>query len=148
MLMKYQGRTTSFSAVLAAAMQKGGLNQVELSERTGIAISRLNNYLHGKYRAIKPEHLEAIVKAFGGPGPEHADLIQAYLLDALPEACRGLIDVRMPGARERDSWTLHTKGLDKEFAEVWKTLYLLCVTHAKIRDRTREWMAIMHEVAK
>jgi hypothetical protein len=55
-----------FTAALESSMQEHGVNQVELSQRTGIAVSRVNNYLYGHYRSIKPKHAGALADAFGG----------------------------------------------------------------------------------
>ena len=38
-----------FPATLDAVMQTGGVNQVALAARAGIAVSRVNNYLRGNY---------------------------------------------------------------------------------------------------
>ena len=38
-------RSKLFTAALENAMEAAGVNQVELARRTGIAISRINNYL-------------------------------------------------------------------------------------------------------
>ena len=40
-----------FPGLLDAVMQKNGINQVQLHKLTGIAVSRINNYLQAKYRA-------------------------------------------------------------------------------------------------
>ena len=47
-------RTQFFSSTLMMVMERNGINQVQLSAATGIAVSRINNYLHGKYRTIRP----------------------------------------------------------------------------------------------
>jgi len=101
--------THLFSAALDAIMQDRGVNQVQLFERSGIAVSRVNNYLQGKYRTIKPAHLAAISTALGGATADNAALIQAYLYDLLPEECRGLVEIRIPGARETGHWKCRRK---------------------------------------
>jgi transcriptional regulator with XRE-family HTH domain len=50
-------RSKLFSAALDSIMQERGVNQVQLAQRAGLAVSRLNNYLQGKYRTITPAHL-------------------------------------------------------------------------------------------
>ena len=54
-------RTQFFSTLLEALMERNGINQVQMGVATGIAVSRINNYLHGKYRTIRPDHLGKIV---------------------------------------------------------------------------------------
>jgi transcriptional regulator with XRE-family HTH domain len=125
-------------------MQAQGVNQVQLSRRTGIAVSRVNNYLAGAYRTIKPAHLAAICSALGGTPAELAPLAQAYLYDLLPPGCRGLVDVRIPGTRD-NGWEVPTKGLPADFAAAFREFYILCVANPKVRQRTSEWVALMRE---
>ena len=125
-------RTKLFSAALDNLMQERGVNQVELSRRTGIAVSRINNYLKGKFRTVKPAHVEAMVEALGG-GKAAGALIEAYLFDLLPENCRGLIEVKYPGMPTGGKWTPPAKGLSRDFAEQLQTLYRLCATSVKVR---------------
>lgn len=134
-----------FSAALASQMQERGINQVQLHDQTGIAVSRVNNYLHGIYRTIKPAHVAAICKALGATPADEAAMIQAYLFDLLPEGCRGLVDIRVPGARETGKWQFPSKGLPKDFAAALQDLYVLCASNAKVRQRTGEWIALMRE---
>jgi len=65
-------RTQFFNSLLETLMERNGINQVELSAATEIAVSRINNYLHGKYRTIRPEHLGLIAKAAGRTTATHA----------------------------------------------------------------------------
>jgi len=140
-------RSKLFSAVLDSIMQEHGVNQVELSQRAGLAVSRLNNYLHGNYRTITPAHLGAIFGALGGTPAENASLVQAYLFDLLPGDCRGLVEIRIPGAREAGKWEVPSNGLPRDFAAALRNLYVLCVLSVKVRQRTREWIAIMRETS-
>ena|GEM_PF-756788 len=146
-LMAPPPRSKFFAAILAAVMQDRGINQVQLSERSGIVISRVNNYLKGKYRTIKPAHLEAITAALGGPS-DNAALVQAYFFDLLPESCRGLVEIRVPGAREAGKWEVPSKGLPRDFAAALRSLYVLCVSSVKVREYTREWIALMRETKR
>jgi transcriptional regulator with XRE-family HTH domain len=128
-------------------MQTRGVNQVALATRAGIAVSRVNNYLHGNYRTVKPAHLQAISAALGGTPAENAALVQAYLFDLLPEDCRGLVEIHVPGAREAGRWEVPSKGLPPDFAKAFRELYVLCASRPRVRQRTREWVAIMREVS-
>jgi transcriptional regulator with XRE-family HTH domain len=141
-----QARPHLFPAALDAAMQAQGVNQVQLSKGTGIAVSRVNNYLAGSYRTIKPAHLAAICGALGGTPADLAPLAQAYLYDLLPPGCRGLIDVRIPGTRD-NGWEVPTKGLPADFAAEFREFYRLCVSHPKVLQRTAEWVQLMRETA-
>jgi transcriptional regulator with XRE-family HTH domain len=126
-------------------MQERGINQVQLSGRTGIAVSRLNNYVHGNYRTIKPAHLQAISVALGGTPADNTALVQAYLFDLLPDGCRGLVAINVPGAREVGKWKVPSKGLPQDFAAAFRDLYRLCVSRPSVRQRTAEWIEIMRE---
>jgi transcriptional regulator with XRE-family HTH domain len=77
-------RTQFFASALAALLERNGVNQVQLSVATGIAVSRINNYLHGKYRTIRPDHLGLLVGAAARTPAERLELVRAYLTDLLP----------------------------------------------------------------
>jgi transcriptional regulator with XRE-family HTH domain len=138
-------RSKLFSAALENLMQERGVNQVELSRRTGIAVSRVNNYLRGKYRTIKPPHVGAIVEALGGAKASGV-LAEAYLFDLLPESCCGLVEVKYPGMPTSGKWAPPSKGLSRDFAEQLQDLYRLCVSSVKVRQRTKSWIEILREV--
>jgi hypothetical protein len=105
----------------------------------------LNNYVHGNYRTIKPAHLAAICNAVSSTATDTAALVEAYLFDLLPESCRGLIEIRVPGAVNTGKWDVPTKGLPANFAAALRDLYVLCVANPKARERTAEWVEIMRE---
>lgn len=141
--MSTPARPKLFTAALENAMETSGVNQVELARRTGIAISRINNYLYGKYRTIKPRHAGALAEAFGGTAG--SVLVEAYLYDLLPPECRSLIEIRFPGRKTGKGWAVEVKGLDREFAGQWEEFYRLCASSATVRERTAEWIALMRE---
>ena len=132
-----------FSAALDSLMQERGVNQIELHRRAGIAVSRVNNYLRGRFRTITPAHLAAIHEAFGGVGA--TALVQAYLLDRISGECQRWVDIRVRGARHTGRWQVPSKGLKPDFVAALKDLYLLCVSNVQVRRRTAEWIAIMRE---
>lgn len=138
-------RTKLFSTALSSAMQECGLNQVQLSRQTGIAVSRINNYLKGRYRTINPAHAAAIHGALEGSATGRAALCHAYLFDLLPENCRGLVEIRVAGAKDTGRWQVPSKGVPKDFAAALQELYVLCVSDVKVRERTAEWIGIMRE---
>jgi hypothetical protein len=76
---------------------------------------------------------------------DNAALVQAYLYVLLPDGCRGLVDIRVPGARETGRWKVPLKGLPRDFAAALRDLYVLCVSNARVRQRTAEWVQIMRE---
>lgn len=137
-----------FPAVLDSLMQERGVKQVGLAALTGIAISRLNNYLKGNYRNVKPAHLAAIAEALGGKPADNAALVQAYLFDLLPEDCRGLVEIRVAGAKETGKWEVPSEHLPKAFAADLRELYRLCAGHPRVRQRTAEWITIMRETKR
>jgi transcriptional regulator with XRE-family HTH domain len=142
--MATPARSKLFTAALENLMQERGINQVELSRRTGIAVSRVNNYLKGHYRTIRPSHAGALAEALGG-GAAGGVLTEAYLFDLIPEGCRGVIEIRHPGTKAGRGWAVPSKGLSQEFAGKFVDLYRLCASSAKVRQRTAEWIRIMRE---
>jgi hypothetical protein len=74
-----------------------------------------------------------------------ASLIQAYAYDLLPDGCRGMVDIRVAGAREPAKWEVPTKDLPEKFATEFADLYKLTVSSAKVRQRTAEWVQLMRE---
>jgi hypothetical protein len=143
--MTAAARPKIFPAVLASLMQEIDVNQVELSRSTTIAVSRVNNYLQGKYRTVKPAHLGAIVEALGG-AKTGGLLVEAYLFDLLPVCFRGLVEIKYPGMLKGGKWTPPSKGLGPEFASQFADLYKLCVTSVNVRQRTQGWIEVMREV--
>lgn len=131
--------------MLTTCMQEQGINQVEMSAKTGIAVSRINNYIQGNFRTMKPAHLEKIVTALGGPAGSTAPLVEAYLFDLLPEGCRGRIEIKIPGASRAQHWEVPSKGLPEKFATEFADLYRLCASQVKTRQRTAEWIALMRD---
>jgi DNA-binding Xre family transcriptional regulator len=143
--MPNYARRHLFPAALDSVMQSRGINQVTLSAKAGLAVSRVNNYLQGNYRTITPAHLAAICKALGSTPADSAALIQAYAYDLLPEKLRGMVDIRVLGAREAGKWEVPSKGLPPAFAAEFVDLYKLTVSNSKVRQRTAEWIQLMRE---
>ena len=141
--MSVPARSNLFSTVLAAQMQEAKANQVELARRTGISVSRINNYLRGNYATVTVGHAESLA-ALAPPG-RGAALIEAYLMDLVPEECRRWVEIRYPGMPAGLRWNVPAKGLPPEFAGQFAELYRLCVSSARVRERTKEWIAIMRE---
>jgi transcriptional regulator with XRE-family HTH domain len=77
-------RTQFFASALETLMERNGVNQVQLAATTGIAVSRVNNYLHGKYRTIRPDHLGLLAKGAARMPAERLELVRAYVMDLLP----------------------------------------------------------------
>jgi DNA-binding NarL/FixJ family response regulator len=73
-------RTQYFSGALLLFMEKNHINRVQLSAATGIGVSRINNYRHGKYRAIRPDHLEALTKSALQTDAKRGESIRTYAI--------------------------------------------------------------------
>lgn len=140
-----RSRPHLFPAALASVMQARRVNQVALAKRSGVAVSRINNYLQGNYRTVSPGHLGAIVRCLASKPADTAALVEAYLFELVPEPVRGLVEVRVPGAKQGARWAVPAKGLPVEFAEAFRDLYRLCVNQPKVRQRTTEWISMMRE---
>jgi transcriptional regulator with XRE-family HTH domain len=142
-------RTQYFSGTLLLFMEKNHINQVQLSAATGIAVSRVNNYLHGKYRTIRPDHLEALAKSASRSEAERGELIRTYLLDLLPESLHG--DIRIEGVRDGGRASVrNTAKLDKTLlpattAAALNELQNLGARSAKARSRLEEFTEILRE---
>jgi transcriptional regulator with XRE-family HTH domain len=138
--------TKFFPGYLESLMRKHGISQVELNKLTGIAVSRINNYLKGKYRTVTPEHLEAIVLAVSGDQLERSELLKIYLLDLLTETLRPMVEINpLSQPKSFDNWFFEMDRLPREFTEQFKELYKLCIASPRVRDRTGTWIKIMQE---
>src|SRR5947209_19138627 len=94
-----------FPGLLDAVMQKRDVNQVELAQKTGIAVSRINNYLQAKYRTIKPAHIAAICESVTDNPAERAELVKIYLLDMLPDTLTGMVEIKsLTHAKDFEDW--------------------------------------------
>ena len=103
-------RTQLFAAALGALMERNGVNQVEMSAATGIAVSRINNYLHGKYRTIRPDHLGLLAKAAARSPAERLELARAYVMDLLPADLQAEVRVVAAGGAGRSSGKVRPEG--------------------------------------
>jgi transcriptional regulator with XRE-family HTH domain len=137
-------RTQYFTACLQTLMEANELNQVTLSQNTGIAISRINNYLHGKYRTIRPDHLSLIARAAGSTAAQRADLIKTYLIDLLPEDL--LADVQIqPTASKGKAAQAGAIPLPPQGAKAIGQLIDLSSRNAQARARIAAFAEIMTE---
>ena len=137
-------RSKLFSAVLASLMQDRGVNQTQLSQRAGLAVSRVNNYLQGKYRTITPAHLEVIFGLGRHAGRQRglgSSLPIRPIAGGMPRA-GGDPRSRRQGNRPVES---AVEGSAKDFAAALRDLYVLCVSSVKVRQRTAGWVKIMRE---
>ena len=135
-------RTQFFASALEALMERNGVNQVELSAATGIAVSRVNNYLHGKYRTIRPDHLGLLAKAAARSPAERLELARAYLTDLLPEGLRAEVRVVAAGGAGRAPGRVRPeKGLvPGSTGAALARLEALAARSAKARGRM-QWFA-------
>jgi transcriptional regulator with XRE-family HTH domain len=142
-------RTQYFSGTLLLFMEKNHINQVQLSAATGIAVSRINNYLHGKYGTIRPDHLEALAKSASRTEAERGELIRTYLLDLLPEGLHGEIRIERirDGGRApiRNAAKLDKPLLPATTAAALNELQNLGARSAKARSRLEEFAEILRE---
>ncbi len=138
--------TKYFAAALAALMEKHGVNQVQLSQ-SGIAVSRINNYLHGKYRTIKPAHLSMFCEDLAKSDIERGELVQAYLLDLIADQDKDRLEIRVPNLSHGGHKEKFSEGLPKAFAAEFEELYRLCAASSKIRGDTKNWISIMREIS-
>jgi len=142
-------RTQYFSGTLLLMMEKNHINQVQLSAAAGIAVSRINNYLHGKYRTIRPDHLESLAKSASHTEAERDELIRTYLLDLLPEGLQGKIRVEGIGdggkVAARRAARQEKPLLPGTTAAALAELQLLGARSAKARSRLESFAEILRE---
>jgi transcriptional regulator with XRE-family HTH domain len=141
-------RTQFFSNTLLLLMERNSVSQVEAAAASGIACSRINNYLKGKYRTIRPDHLASLAQAVGRSTEERAELARAYLLDLLPEALHRIVRIQVegssgvPAGSGRDS----RSPLPPTAADAITQLQSLCLRNARARARMQWFVEILREV--
>jgi transcriptional regulator with XRE-family HTH domain len=140
-------RTQFFSTALQVLMERNGINQVELSAATGIAVSRVNNYLHGKYRTIRPDHLGLLAGAAARTPAERLELVRAYLLDLLPADLQAEVAIGAAGGAGRASGKARSeKGLlPGSTSAALARLEALGARSAKARARIHWFAEILQE---
>jgi DNA-binding Xre family transcriptional regulator len=144
--LSYNMNKKLFPGLLDAVMQKNDINQVQLHKLTGIAVSRINNYLQAKYRTIKPAHIQAICEKVTSDNPERAELVKTYLLDLLPDAMKNVIEIKaLTSVRDFEDWYLRRNRLPRDFAGEFEDLYKMCVSFPRVRVRTGDWIELMKE---
>jgi transcriptional regulator with XRE-family HTH domain len=141
-------RTQFFSSLLATLMERNGINQVQLAASTGIAVSRINNYLKGKYRTIRPDHLASLAKAAGHNAAERGELASAYVHDLLPEELHGVIRIEVTGETAKPSKQFAPeKGiLPTAAVAALKDLQTMSVRSAKARERIQQFAEMLGEI--
>jgi transcriptional regulator with XRE-family HTH domain len=141
-------RTQMFTTTLQTFMERNGINQVEMCAATGIAVSRINNYLHGKYRTIRPDHLALLAQTAGRTAAERGEMIRAYLLDLLPEALQGEISIETAADRGRAAKRAPVGKtlLPSTTAAALADLQSMSVRSAKARSRTQWFAEILREI--
>lgn len=140
-------RTQFFSTLLRTLMERNGINQVQLAAATGIAVSRINNYLQGKYRTIRPDHLSRIARAAAGTAAERGELARAYVMDLLPEDLHNDLSLEVTGDRSKGVKSARPeKGLLPAAAvAAMDRLLALSVRSAKARGRMQQFAEILQE---
>ena len=120
--------TKLFPGALASAMERSVINQVTLSKASGIAVSRINNYLQGKYRTVKPAHVEALIQHATSDPAVQSELVKMYVLDLLSSFAKSLIVINpaTPGTIDSEDWYLQKNRLPLSFRREFEELYKLC----------------------
>ena len=123
-------------------MERNGINQVETSAATGIAVSRVNNYLKGKYRTVRPDHLGALARAVGRNAEERGELARAYIQDLLPEELHRTVRVEVAGDSAPTAGRARPEksSLPGTAAAALADLQAMSVRSAKARARV-QWFA-------
>lgn len=114
---------------------------------TGIAVSRVNNYVHGNYRTIRPDHLEKLARAVARTARERSELIRGYLLDLLAEVLQSEIRFRGvgPGGRESGRIQPDWSRLPATTARALAGMQALSRGSAKARVRVQWFLEILAE---
>ena len=119
-----------------------------LAGATGIAVSRVNNYLQGKYRTIRPDHLAQLVKAACRTVTERGELTRAYVQDLLPEELHGAISLELigSGAKPAKHAAAESSLLPATAVAALRKLQTLSVRSAKARARMQSFAEILAEI--
>jgi transcriptional regulator with XRE-family HTH domain len=138
-------RTQFFSTLLEALMERNGINQVQMGVATGIAVSRINNYLHGKYRTIRPDHLGKMAKAAARTASERAELVRGYVMDLLPEELQSDLSLEPTGATGKVPRAARPEKslLPEAAAAAMNQLLALSVRNTKARERMQQFTEIL-----
>jgi len=135
-------RTQFFASALETLMERNGVNQVQLAAATGIAVSRVNNYLHGRYRTIRPDHLGVLAKGAARTPAERLELVHAYVMDLLPANLQAEVRIGAATGAGRASGTVRPEGdfLPGSTGAALAQLKALGARSARARARL-EWFA-------
>jgi len=140
-------RTQFFASALEALMERNGVNQVQLAAATGIAVSRVNNYLHGRYRTIRPDHLGVLAKGAARTAAERGELARAYVQDLLPEELHEVVHLEVAGGGGKPSKETKSENrlLPSTASKALAELKALSVRSAKARMRMQWFAEILGE---
>ena len=140
-------RTQFFASALEALMERNGVNQVQLAAATGIAVSRVNNYLHDRYRTIQPDHLGVLAKGAARTAAERGELARAYVQDLLPEELHEVVHLEVAGGGGKLSKETKSENrlLPSTASKALAELKALSVRSAKARMRMQWFAEILGE---
>jgi len=119
-----------FSHALTTALQDLGWTQLELANRTRLAPSQINKYVRGK---LEPGAgaLETICREF--PEGQRANVVAAWLRDAVPQSASGLLAILTPG-RTADLQAESVGELSREVDQAVRYLTDMARRHTEISD--------------
>ncbi len=128
-------------------MERNGINQVQTSAATGIAVSRVNNYLKGKYRTVRPDHLGLLAKAVGKNSEESGELARAYIMDLLPEELHRMVRIEVAGDDGKPAKAARSEKslLPSTAVAALAELQALSVRSAKARARMQWFAEVLRE---
>ena len=143
-------RHSYFSAALQVALEENDLNQVQLARASGLAVSRINNYLSGDYRTVTPEHLSALCGALPPHSPAVSNLVEAYLRDCIPLSLARLIEFhgrdRPVYEKNRVIWCTPEGGeVRPKLARDFWEFRALCAAFPRVRKYTQRWIETIRD---
>ncbi len=121
-----------FSNALGVALQELRLTQKEFAAACNLTPSQINRFVRGKNVGLAS--LETIARAL--PDAQRADVVAAWLRDALPQNTGGLVSILTAGrvAEESPEESAALAQLKPELNQAVRYLIAAARTHTEISD--------------
>jgi transcriptional regulator with XRE-family HTH domain len=125
-------KMSRFSNALQLALQYLGWTQTAFAKQCGLPLPQINKYVRGRL-AVGPGTLQTIARAL--PDRQRADVVAAWLRDALPDSAASSVSVLTASiVAESPEETAALANLNPDLDKALRFLIKIARDHSEIED--------------